>query len=113
MPMSTRYTQDTEISDYFRMDHVTILPPRKLLHVHPVLPVKINKKLVFMRPRTKSSKMYTFRQTELEEAEKHERKTQRKYMIYTTGKKQHSMTQIMEKADSLQSILIGEKVNIL
>ena len=73
MPMSTIYTQDTEKSDYFRKDHVTILPPRKPLH--PVLPVKMNKKLVFMRQRTKSSKMYTFRQTELEEAEKHERKT--------------------------------------
>ena len=41
----TDIPRDTEISDYFGMAHVTILPPRKLLH--PVLPVKMNKKLVF------------------------------------------------------------------
>ena len=38
--------KDTEINDSFLMAHVTILPPRKLLH--PVLPVKMNKKLVFL-----------------------------------------------------------------
>ena len=41
----TDIPEDTKISDYFGMAHVRILPPRKLLH--PVLPVKMEKKLVF------------------------------------------------------------------
>ena len=41
----TDISQDARISDFFEMAHVRILPPRKLLH--PVLPIKMDKKLVF------------------------------------------------------------------
>ena len=106
------------------MAHVTILPPRKLLH--PVLPVKMNKKLVFLLCQlcaheqnqvkcTHSDKQRelvgTWCTPELEEAKKQGYIIKKIHEIYN-WEKQHSMTQIMEKTDSLQTILAGAQMKI-
>ena len=46
----TQVAPDAKISDFFGLAHVRVRPPRKLLH--PVLPVKMDDKLLFPLCRT-------------------------------------------------------------